>query len=137
MIEAVNSVLANAQVLRGNAGHVAVEQALSVVSSDDDGEVTVPQAPFVSPYIAVDLDTNTAVLQIRDSDTGDVIRQFPSETRLQARQQEEVSQNVSAAPVVEAPTAPQVAQAQVASQALAAGAQAGVENLSAGVSVLA
>ncbi|MCB9988723.1 MAG: hypothetical protein H6868_05225 [Rhodospirillales bacterium] len=42
------------------------------------------QAPYVSPYIHVDLNYDKAVLQIRDSDTGDVLNQFPSQKRLEA-----------------------------------------------------
>lgn len=47
-----------------------------------------PEAPYISPYISVDINYNKAVLQIRDSDTGDVLKQFPSESRLQQIRQE-------------------------------------------------
>lgn len=49
----------------------------------------MPLAPYISPYIAVNNDYNKAVLQLRDSETGDVINQFPSEQTLQARQAQE------------------------------------------------
>ncbi len=44
-----------------------------------------PQVPYISPYIHLDLNYNKAVLQIRDSGTGDVVRQFPSEESLEVR----------------------------------------------------
>ena len=45
-----------------------------------------PTAPFISPYIAFDVNFDTAVLQIRDSSTGDVLRQIPTERSLELRQ---------------------------------------------------
>lgn len=150
MIEAVNSVIANASLLRGS-----VEQLAAAASFAGD-EVAVrsvaqgPVAPYVSPYISLDTNYDTAVLQIRDSDTGDVVTQFPSETALQQRQRAETRQALAqslqsspqsaVAPVAPARTAP-VAQsiplvqneapaaiggtAQQAIAALSAGAQSG------------
>lgn len=90
MIEAVNSVLANASLLRASAGQGESElsaERVAIQSAElSEASVEAPQAPFVSPYIEVDVNFNTAVLQIRDSDTGDVLRQFPSEEALLARQ---------------------------------------------------
>ncbi|PZO88742.1 MAG: hypothetical protein DI626_01035 [Micavibrio aeruginosavorus] len=42
------------------------------------------QAPYVSLYIKVDVNFDKALLLMRDSDTGDVVRQIPSETQLEA-----------------------------------------------------
>jgi hypothetical protein len=85
MIEAVNSVISNAGLARG----VAVQAAtLNSFAADQEAVETVaraPVAPFISPYISVDTNFDTAVLQIRDSDTGDVLKQFPSESTLQQR----------------------------------------------------
>ena len=83
MIEAVNSVLANSSLLRGNAEQGGQPRANIAVNSEP--KVEAPVAPYVSPYIQVDNNYNKAVLQIRDSNTGDVVRQFPSETTLRAR----------------------------------------------------
>lgn len=86
MIEAVNSALANATLLRGNT-----EQANSLRPETPAGnieqlsKVEFQLAPYVSPYVEVDTTFNKAVLQIRDRDTGDVKRQFPSETTMRAR----------------------------------------------------
>ena len=149
MIEAVNSVLTNAQLLRGNAEQASAAAQPAVATPEPSESISVPQAPFVSPYIAVDVNFDTAVLQIRDSETGDVVTQFPSESRLAQAQRE--ARAASQAPVQQ-PAAPQVSetsgggdrtgvsnigQAQQASAALAAGAQAGIQSLSAGVSVVA
>jgi len=77
MIEAVNSVLANASLLRGPAEQTAdissLSRAAPVRSEAAGASVEGPKAPFVSPFIEVDVNYNTAVLQ------------FPSEERLQAQ----------------------------------------------------
>lgn len=83
MIEAVNSVLANSSLLRGNAEQGG--QPRANVAALQNSKVEAPVAPYVSPYIQVDLQANKAVVQIRDSNTGDVVRQFPSEATLRAR----------------------------------------------------
>ncbi|MGH1375706.1 MAG: flagellar protein FlaG [Alphaproteobacteria bacterium] len=90
MIEAANSVLSNASALRSNsADQLASSRAatVSVAAADSSVAPQAPQAPFISPYISVDLNYNKAVLQIRDSDTGDVQQQFPTESRLRAQRQ--------------------------------------------------
>jgi hypothetical protein len=81
MLEAVNSVLQTAPLARGN-----VEQTSNArtFSANPDKVQEAPRAPYVSPFVFVDVNFDKAVLQIRDSDTGDVITQFPSETRLRA-----------------------------------------------------
>ena len=151
MIEAVNSVISNAPLLRGNVAQLAASRSVAEeISPVADG----PQAPFISPYISIDLNVNKAVIQIRDSETGDVVRQFPSESTLQQRQRAETARSTAealsvqaqlrstpgedsastatvsvAAPRVETPTPVPVersapVQAQVAAAALGAGAQA-------------
>ena len=83
MIEAVNSSLVNAQVLRGNAEQLSASRVAVTATPADDGAVTeAPKAPFISPHISINLDYDKAVIQIRDSDTGDVKQEFPSESRL-------------------------------------------------------
>ncbi len=104
MIEAVNSVISNAPILRAASVQIDSSQVAAAAEVAPSGEQPVPQAPYVSPYIRVDNDYNKAVLQIRDSDTGDVIRQFPSETRLA---QNEASASLQAA--IEKKSAPQPA----------------------------
>ncbi len=81
MIEAVNSVLSNA-----SSNRVAVEQQSTVRSTAANPARTqeVAKTPYISPYISIDRNYNKAVLQIRDSETGDVVRQFPTEGQLKA-----------------------------------------------------
>jgi len=81
MIEAVNSVLSNASLTKGAAEQ---QSAVKSYASNPERVQEVAQAPYVSPYISVDSSSNRAVLQIRDSDTGDVVRQFPTEGQLKA-----------------------------------------------------
>lgn len=168
MIEGVNSAVANATLLKSNteqAISVAQTPAQPVVQSSDEG-VKAPVAPYVSPYIFVNTKFDTAVLQIRDSDTGDVIDQFPRETTLAARQRaESITSNqarvvevddlsqvenssvaasrqrsnvasASLASVEAGPSSSLVASAQVASAALSAGASAG-QPTSSGFSITA
>lgn len=84
MIEAVNSVLSNAP-----ASRAVVEQqsnARSLAANPQRTQEAAVRTPYVSPYISLDRGSNRAVLQIRDSDTGDVLRQYPTKTQLRAYQ---------------------------------------------------
>lgn len=105
MIEAVNSAVANAALLRGN-----VEQAASVRSGGNAGNIQnleKPEsqlAPYVRLFVQVDNDFDKAVLQIRDSETGDVENQFPSETTLRARAAQAEIESQSIRNVAEAVT---------------------------------
>ncbi len=85
MIEAVNAVISNATLLRNNAEQVAALRATPADTGAARQEMGTPVAPYISPYIFINNQYNKAVLQIRDSDTGDVLREFPSETALEAR----------------------------------------------------
>jgi len=81
MIEAVNSVVSNATLLRP-----AVEQQ-SVAASYAANPQRVQKAalaPYLSLYVKVDVNYNEALLLMRDGDTGDVVRQIPSESQLEA-----------------------------------------------------
>lgn len=81
MIEAVNSVLSNA----ATTSRVAEQQSTSrSLSANPDKIQETARTPFISPYISIDRQSNRAILQIRDSDTGDVVRQFPTEGQLKA-----------------------------------------------------
>ncbi len=86
MIEAVNSTIANATTVRGVVGQMdsaSVSTVATVLPTSGSSAVPgVPQAPFVSPYIAVDLNFDKPVLQIRDAFTGDVMQQFPTKGRM-------------------------------------------------------
>lgn len=109
MIEAVNSAAANAIVSRG----AVTQTAPSAASAPSrEGAPQAPQAPFVSPYISIDPNFDRAVLQIRNGETGEVIRQFPSEGRLQQQARDAARAESSArlqesSPVQGAAQAPQ------------------------------
>jgi hypothetical protein len=89
MIEAVNSAIAASSVLKGLALHgleppPSAQGRAQVAQTIEAGQA--PRAPFVSPMVYMNLDYNKAVLQIRDSETGDVVNQIPSDNRLAAQQ---------------------------------------------------
>lgn len=82
MIEAVNSVLQTAQFVRAQS-----EQASAVDSfaANPERVQKAPQAPYISPYIHVDINYNKAVLQLRNGETGDVENQFPTKSQMEAQ----------------------------------------------------
>lgn len=84
MIEAVNSSLQNAALLRASA-----EQSgnADVFSANPAPAQKIARAPSLSIYVDVNYDT--AVLQYRNAETRDVIDQIPSETLLQSRARDE------------------------------------------------
>ncbi|HQX26929.1 MAG TPA: flagellar protein FlaG [Alphaproteobacteria bacterium] len=137
MIEAVNAVVANASLLRGSAEQASATRSFA---ANPARVQEVIQAPYVSPFIYVDVNYDKAVLQIRDSDTGDVLKQFPSEQTMAIRSRIAQSQAAQTqpdvpdapapqrqqaeAPKIDTPAPQQNAQAQVAASALESTAQA-------------
>ncbi len=83
MIEAVNSVLSNASNVRASVEQNSTARSQS---ANPDKTQEAAKTPYVSPYISIDSQSNRAVLQIRDSNTGDVVAQYPSEGQLKAYQ---------------------------------------------------
>src|SRR3569833_626188 len=80
-VEAVNSVIQAAPVLRANA-----EQTSTAASSGNPTQVQkVADAPYIGPYLTVDVVTQATVLQIRDSTTGKVLQEIPSQSSLDAQ----------------------------------------------------
>ena len=136
MIEAVNSAIANASLVRGAAEQLSTARAASASSNAQEAPSRpLPQAPFVSPFIFVDVNFDTAVIQIRDSDTGNVVDQFPSQSRLEALQRSEASQGAGSlaqqSQAVQQQSASQAqVQAQAAAQASAVEAQAAAQAFS-------
>jgi hypothetical protein len=82
MIEAANTVLQTSQFVRPQA---VQNSAVESFAANPDRVQKVPLAPFVSPYIHVDVNYNKAVLQLRNGDTGDVENQYPSPQTLEAQ----------------------------------------------------
>ncbi len=83
MIEAVNSALSNASA---NRNTVDQQSTVRSTAANPNRVQEAARVPFVSPAISIDKQSNRAIIQIRDSDTGDVIRQFPTEGQLKAYQ---------------------------------------------------
>lgn len=92
MIEAVNSLISNASALRSAPAQPTEAQVVNEqVLANEAPEVQL--APFVSPFISTNNQFSEAVIQIRDSDTGDVLTQFPSEPALRSRQATQALEN--------------------------------------------
>lgn len=93
--------------------------------------IPAPQASSVASHIRVDNARNVAILEYRDND-GDVVRQYPSESQIEAfrraqRIQEQVRQQVAAAaPAPDKAPAPQVAAPSSAPSAPAPSAEISV-----------
>ena len=138
-VEAVNSVIQAAPVLRANA-----EQTSTAASSGNPTQVQkVAEAPYISPYLTVDVVTQATVLQIRDSTTGKVLQEIPSQSSLDAQrfaqnqaapapqpQEEQPAQTAQPTIAVSSP-APQQINTQATAQQVAAfsiAAQAGNTN---------
>lgn len=120
MIEAVGSSLVGTQSLRVNAGGVAPSITVG-------GGHQAPQAPYISPHISIDLAHNKAVIQIRDSDTGDVQQQFPTKSRLaqisQAQARLDNERSVKGADIPDAPRSDQKAASSVSATLPSSGIQ--------------
>ena len=134
MLEAVNSVISNASLLRGQAEQASPARSLA---ANPESVQVVAQAPYISPYITIDINYDTAVLALRDRDTGDFLTTIPSDAKLAARARDETrrAQDVkqqqtaesgptvdSSAPDADIPEAPQAQtpQPQVAPEAFSA-----------------
>lgn len=89
MIEAVNSTLATSAVTKAVAEQ---QSSANSFAANPERVQRVAQAPYVSPYISVDTNFDRAVLQIRDSDTGDVLNQYPTESQLKAYQRAQAAE---------------------------------------------
>ena len=106
MIEAVNSVISNAPLIRGNADQVAASNNFAADAAAVEQVARAPLAPYISPYISLDTNYDKAVLQLRDSETGDVVNQFPSEQTLRSRQRAESAKLNSELAASRGPSAP-------------------------------
>ena len=95
MIEAVNSVLSNAPFTKAVVEQQSV--ATSFAANPDRVQQAPVQAPYISLYIKVDTNFDKAILQIRDGDTGDVVRQIPTESQLEAYRRAQTSNAVRSA----------------------------------------
>lgn len=90
MIEAVKSTLAAAPVLQ--RGLEQASNARSFAANPDKVQEVV-EAPYVSPNVRVDNNAKIAILEFRDSVTGDVLAQIPSEAQLEAYKRRQAKQS--------------------------------------------
>ena len=84
MIEGVNASIASASVARVTA--VQADAAVSYAENPTQVQ-RIAQAPYVSPYISMDYTYDKAILQIRDSDSGEVVRLKPKPVQRHPRNQ--------------------------------------------------
>ena len=73
MVEAITSSVPNLFLVRASAEQANVARSAATAEAKT---VRAPQAPYISPYISVDSETNKVVLQIRNGQTGKVIEQL-------------------------------------------------------------
>lgn len=150
MLEAVNSTLQSAQVLKPIVAQTSTSESLS---ANPERVQKSTSAPFVSPFIFVDSANQQVVLQIRNNETGDAISQFPSgryarpedapkdvqpsQVALQAQAEIESQATAQSAPAPQPQQpAPQV-QTQQQAAAFQTAAASGSPLQSAGVSIFA
>ena len=68
--------------------------ATSYAANPERIQAASTQAPYISLYIKMDVNFDKAILQIRDGDTGDVVRQIPTESQLEAYRRAQTSNSV-------------------------------------------
>ncbi len=80
MIEAVNATVAASSLVRP----MVEQEALASYAANPTQVQRIPQAPYISPYVSMNYTIDKAVLQFRDSESGEVVAQIPSDTQLRA-----------------------------------------------------
>ena len=91
MVDAVFSSVTTSTLIRATA-----EQASSSRANANKVQAA-PQAPFVSPYIGRDQESQKVVIQIRNGETGKVIEQIPSKPESQQQQKATTTERVQQA----------------------------------------
>lgn len=82
MIEAVNAVVSNSQILRSMAEQVSSTQNLSANPARIQSAAI--SAPYLSPHVNLNGGNSKPIFVVRDSASGEVIKQFPSEAQIRA-----------------------------------------------------
>ncbi len=131
MLEAVNSVVSNAPLLKVNTDNTRIDKGVATSPEVVQRLSASASAPYISPYVYVT--KGEAVLQIRDNSTGDVQRQIPKGVQNFATAQAATTQKAetqivssassealsSAAPQQSAPAAPIQIETPVSTQSAA------------------
>jgi len=94
MIEAVKSTVANSVLSRGS---VDQSSTLNSYASNPEKLQVASVAPYVSPTVRVDVNTKIAILEFRDTLSGEVLAQIPSEQALRSYRQREAIEDVQLA----------------------------------------
>ena len=110
MIEAVKSTIAQASIAKAP---VEAGSSLKSLSANPDkiqevssSNSSTEAAPYVSPTVRVDVATKVAVLEFRESDTGEVLIQIPSEQQIRAYQTRKARQDAEFEAKLEQDSAP-------------------------------
>ncbi|MBL8641907.1 MAG: hypothetical protein JNL76_07315 [Alphaproteobacteria bacterium] len=82
MIEAVNAVVSNSQILRSIAEQTSTTQVLSANPSKVQSAAIT--APYLSPHVDYNGGNSKPIFVVRDSSTGETIKQFPTEAQIRA-----------------------------------------------------
>ncbi len=82
MIEAVNAVVSNSSLLRSVAEQTSTTQVLSANPSKVQSAAII--APYLSPHVDYNGGNSKPIFVVRDSSTGETIKQFPSESQIRA-----------------------------------------------------
>lgn len=82
MIEAVNAVVSNSSILRSVAEQTSTTQVLSANPSKIQSAAVA--APYLSPHVDYNGGNSKPIFVVRDSSTGETIKQFPSEAQIRA-----------------------------------------------------
>lgn len=90
MIEAVNAAVSNAQMVRAVAEQTASTQ--SFAANPTRIQTAGVTAPYLSPHVDLNGGSSKPILVVRDSETGDRIRQFPTEGQIRAYQRAQANQ---------------------------------------------
>lgn len=82
MIEAVNAVVSNSQILRSISEQTSTTQSLS--ANPTRVQSAAISAPYLSPHVDYNGGNSKPIFVVRDSATGETIKQFPSEAQIRA-----------------------------------------------------
>jgi hypothetical protein len=84
MIEAVTAVVSNAQLLRSVAEQTSTTQTLA--ANPTRVQTAAISAPYLSPHVDYNSGNSKPIFVVRDSATGETLKQFPSEAQIRAYQ---------------------------------------------------
>ncbi|MBP9049874.1 MAG: hypothetical protein KBF91_01490 [Alphaproteobacteria bacterium] len=102
MIEALGAIVSNNQLVRSVAEQTSSSQ--SFAANPSRVQVAAASAPYFSPHVELNGGMSKPIFIVRDSATGDFVRQFPTEGQIRAYQRamdmrnQAIAESVSMAP---------------------------------------